>query len=174
MNKTLLLPAVLVVALAGCASWWGDKQGAVATLSPTQGSTTSGIVKFEQRGSSVLVAGEVRGLPGSGENGFHIHEKGDCSSPDGSSAGGHWNPTRQPHGMIGSSPHHTGDLASLKPDANGVAHFSFLVENATIGGGGPNDILGKGVVVHRDRDDFTSQPAGNSGPRLACGPILRT
>jgi Cu-Zn family superoxide dismutase len=170
MHKSLLLLTLLAAVLASCATNSGP--GAVANLAPTSGSSTSGVVKFSQRGDGVLVSGEIRGLRANEEQGFHIHEKGDCSSADGTSAGGHWNPTGQPHGKMGPGPHHAGDLQSLMPDGNGVAQFSFLVTGLTIGGGGPTDILGKGVIVHRDRDDFTTQPAGNSGPRLACGVIV--
>jgi Cu-Zn family superoxide dismutase len=98
------------------------------------------------------------------------HEKGDCSSGDGLSAGGHFNPGGKPHGHHGMGEHHTGDLPSLKADASGVAAIHF--ESRTIRvGGSANDIVGKGLIVHRDPDDFKTQPTGNAGPRLACAVI---
>ena len=99
-----------------------------------------------------------------------MHEKGDCSSGDGLSAGGHFNPGGKPHGHHGMGEHHTGDLHSVKADASGVAAIHF--ESRTIRvGGSANDIVGKGLIVHRDPDDFKTQPTGNAGPRLACAVI---
>jgi superoxide dismutase, Cu-Zn family len=163
------LSSIAVLALAGCAAY-SSGPSATAKLEPTRGSTTSGTVAFAQSGDVVKVSGEVRGLKPGAEHGFHIHEKGDCSSGDGMSAGGHFNPGGKPHGHHGAGEHHTGDLPSLKADANGVATFSF--ESRTIRvGGTANDIVGKGLIVHRDPDDYKTQPTGNAGPRLACAVI---
>jgi Cu-Zn family superoxide dismutase len=157
-------------ALAGCATPAGPS--ATATLAPTTGSTAAGNVRFAQRGGKVMVTGEVRGLKPNAEHGFHVHEKGDCSSGDGMSAGGHYNPGGQPHGRHAAGLHHAGDLPSLRSDGAGVARFSF--ESSTISvGAGPADIVGKGLIVHRDPDDYTTQPTGNAGPRLACAVIQR-
>ena len=145
---------------------------ASATLAATTGNTVSGTVTFTQQGSAVLVAGEVRGLAPNTEHGFHIHEKGDCSSGDGMSTGGHFNPTAQTHGAHDHSAHHTGDLASLKADANGVARFSYTSTTLTVGAGA-TDVIGHGLIVHRDADDFKTQPTGNSGPRVACAVIVK-
>ena len=99
-----------------------------------------------------------------------MHEKGDCSAPDATSAGGHFNPDTKAHGMPNSDMSHAGDMPNIKSDANGNATYSaklsgFSVDNSATG------ILGRSVVVHRDPDDYKSQPAGNSGPRIACGLI---
>jgi Cu-Zn family superoxide dismutase len=171
----MILPAAAAAALflAGCAATGGPGPHAVANLAPTAGNATSGMVHFTAVGGGrVRVAGEVRGLRPNLEHGFHVHEKGDCSSPDAMSAGGHFNPTNAPHGRHGSGGHHAGDLPSLRANASGVASFSF--ESSTIAlGTGPADVLGKGLVVHRDPDDYTTQPTGNSGARLACAVITR-
>ena len=166
-----LLAAALAAALAGCATPGGPV--ATATLSPTMGNNTAGAVRFaQQRNGRVLVSGEIRGLKPNGEHGFHVHEKGDCSSGDGNSAGGHYNPNAQPHGRHEMGPHHAGDLQSLRADASGVARFS--VESTGISGGpGVADVMGRGLIVHRDPDDYATQPTGNSGPRLACAVIVR-
>jgi Cu-Zn family superoxide dismutase len=171
MNKKLLTLSLAAAALAGC-SGLSPAQGprAIATLQPTTNSITNGTVEFAQVGDSVRVKGEIRGLKPNAEHGFHVHEKGDCSSGDGMSAGGHFNPTSQPHGMHGGGAHHTGDLPSLKADANGVARLDFSTSALRVGTG-PTDIVGKGLIVHRDPDDFKTQPTGNSGPRLACAVI---
>ena len=170
-TRTSLILSAAGLALAGCASFGGGP-GAVATLAPTAGNTTSGSVQFTQKGDRVQVSGEVRGLKPNAEHGFHVHEKGDCSAPDATSAGGHYNPGGRPHGRHGAGAHHTGDLPSLKADANGVARFSF--ESASISvGAGAGDITGRGLIVHRDPDDYTTQPTGNAGARLACAVITR-
>ena len=143
---------------------------AFAELKPTAGQSASGIVWFEQRGEQVQVTARISGLKPGQEHGFHVHEKGDCSAPDATSAGGHLNPTGKPHGAPGGE-HHAGDMPSLKADASGVAQDSFLVPG-TVTGSGAGDFVGKAAVVHADRDDYATQPSGNSGARIACGVIL--
>ena len=166
-----LAPLVAALVLSACASTMGGPR-AVAQLQSTTGNSAAGSVSFTQSGDKVLVSGEVRGLKPNAEHGFHVHEKGDCSSGDGMSAGGHFNPGGKPHGSHGGAEHHTGDLPSLKADAGGVAKISF--ESRTIRvGSTANDIVGKGLIVHRDPDDFKTQPTGNAGPRLACAVIAR-
>jgi Cu-Zn family superoxide dismutase len=170
-----LRPAALTLAaltaLAGCATTpTGPK--AVAMLAPTTGNTASGTVRFVQTGNKVMVSGEVRGLKPNAEHGFHVHEKGDCSSGDGMSTGGHFNPTGKPHGNHDMGEHHAGDLPMLKANASGVATFSYESKTISVGSG-VTDVVGKGLIVHRDPDDFKTQPTGNSGPRLACAVITR-
>jgi Cu-Zn family superoxide dismutase len=167
-----LITTLAVLCLAACASF-SSGPSATATLSPTVGNSTSGTVRFAQEGERVRVSGEIRGLKPGAEHGFHVHEKGDCSSGDGMSAGGHFNPTAQAHGRYDAPAHHTGDLMSLKADASGVATFSYDSPSLRVGSG-MNDIVGRGLIVHRDPDDFTTQPTGNAGPRLACAVIARS
>lgn len=143
---------------------------AFAQLAPTTGNTASGRVTFTPLPGKVLVQGEVRGLKPNSEHGFHVHEKGDCSSGDGMSAGGHFNPSGAPHGRHGAGSHHAGDLPSLVADADGVARFSFETPTLSVGTG-PADVVGRGLIVHRDPDDYRTQPTGNAGPRLACAVI---
>jgi superoxide dismutase, Cu-Zn family len=165
--------AVSAIFLAmGCAAPPPQGPGAVANLNPTAGNNTSGTVRFAQSGGQVLVSGEVRGLKPGGIHGFHVHEKGDCSSFDGNSAGGHFNPDGRPHGQHGHAPHHAGDLPSLQADANGAASFRFETNTITVGSG-VTDVVGKGLIVHRNPDDYVTQPTGNSGPRLACAAIVK-
>lgn len=166
-----LFSLVAAGAVAGCATPAGPR--AIASLMPTTGNSATGTVRFVQSGNKVMVNGEVRGLKPNAEHGFHVHEKGDCSSGDGMSAGGHFNPTAMPHGNHGRGVHHAGDLPNLKAGANGVATFSFESSTLTVGGG-VTDIVGKGMIVHRDPDDYTTQPTGNAGPRLACAVILKS
>jgi Cu-Zn family superoxide dismutase len=144
---------------------------AEAKLESRSNSTTEGTVRFRESGGNLLANVEVRGLAPNSEHGFHVHEKGDCSAPDASSAGGHFNPTSQPHGLPGSNAHHVGDMKNLRADANGVVKTEVPFTGMTLAAG-PNSVVGRSVVVHRDPDDYTSQPAGNSGPRIACGVIV--
>lgn len=169
--KTTLLLLTTAALLGACASTPSGPR-ATAQLQPTTGNTASGSVSFVQKGNKVLVSGEIRGLKPNAEHGFHVHEKGDCSSGDGMSAGGHFNPTGAPHGSHGMGMHHTGDLPSLKADAGGVARVNFESGSLAVGSG-VTDVVGKGLIVHRDPDDYKTQPTGNAGPRLACAVIAR-
>lgn len=170
MKNFLTLAASL--ALCACAvPTFGPS--ASAQLSPTQGNPTQGSVLFTQSGGKVLVKVDIRGLKPNAEHGFHVHEKGDCSSGDGMSTGGHFNPTSSAHGAHGVGMHHSGDLPSLKADANGNAKVTF--ESSTISiEGGVSNIIGRGLIVHRDPDDYKTQPTGNAGPRLACAVINKS
>jgi len=170
MNKNILAAAVAAAALVvtACATTPFDSAVAIAKLEPTKGSTTTGTVTFAQRMSRVVVTAEVRGLA-PGEHGFHMHEKGDCTSGDGMSTGGHWNPDSTPHGPQGGA-HHAGDMPSLVADANGNAKASFSLEGVTVAAG-PKSVVGRGLIVHKDPDDYATQPTGNAGARVACAVI---
>jgi len=182
--KTTLSALIAGALVAGCASLGGASgPKAVANLAATKGNSASGSVTFEQQGDKVRVSGTVTGLKANAESGtvtglkanaehgFHVHEKGDCSSGDGMSAGGHFNPLGKAHGHQGAE-HHAGDMPNLRADAYGNASFSFEVAGITVGSGA-TDIVGRGLIVHRDPDDYKSQPAGNAGPRLACAVIAK-
>ncbi|MDR6990344.1 superoxide dismutase family protein [Luteimonas sp. 3794] len=144
---------------------------AMATLQPTAGNETAGELRFAVVNGRIEVTGTVTGLPAGGTHGFHVHETGDCSAPDASSAGGHFNPGSTDHGRVGQGAHHAGDSDNIVAGTDGTAEVSGWLEGATIGGGGADDIVGKGVIVHKDADDYETQPTGNAGDRLACGVI---
>lgn len=144
--------------------------GVSASLIPLQGSKANGTVRFTQKGSKVNVAGEVFGLT-PGLHGFHIHEAGDCSAPDGASAKGHFNPANKPHGAH-TGERHSGDLGNITADASGMANINVDVDGISLSTGA-NGILTRSVIVHADPDDLKSQPAGNSGKRIACGIIVQ-
>jgi Cu-Zn family superoxide dismutase len=164
--------AVVAAALAGCAGMSpGAGPTATAKLEATRGNANTGTVTFSQQGDRVMVHARVEGLKPGQEHGFHVHEKGDCSSGDGMSTGGHFNPTGKPHGPQDAD-HHVGDLPALKADANGRADAQFHVTGVTIGSG-VADIVGKGLIVHAMPDDYRTQPTGNAGGRIACGVITR-
>lgn len=142
---------------------------AMAALKPLGDNKVSGTVQFMQQGQGVHAKVEVTGLPPDSEHGFHVHEKGDCSAPDGTSAGGHFEPHGKPHGPQDAA-HHSGDMPSLKSDANGRATLDFKMENVTVAPG-DSTVVGKAVIVHAKPDDFKTQPSGNSGARVACGVV---
>ncbi|QNP48930.1 superoxide dismutase family protein [Diaphorobacter aerolatus] len=169
-----LAAAAAVITLAGCASSSTSpvKPQAAAALEATRGNEVKGTVRFMQTGdNAVLVTGQITGLKPNMEHGFHIHEKGDCSSGDGMSAGGHFNPSGAAHGKYGRDPHHGGDLPSLRADANGVARVNEEIRGINLKAGADNNIVGRGLIVHADPDDFKTQPTGNAGARMACAVI---
>jgi Cu-Zn family superoxide dismutase len=168
MKAGHVLVLVAAAALAGCQSMSGEAPRASAGLSSTSGSKVIGEVNFEQVGGKVRVIAQVIRLPANKEFGFHIHEKGDCSSGDGMSAGGHFNPYGKPHGKGGDR--HAGDLPNLKSDAKGKAKLSVDLDIITLTRG-PASIIGRGMIVHADADDYKTQPTGNAGARIACGVI---
>ncbi len=169
MNNTLITAVSAAWLLTACAGSGGGPS-AEAKLAPTKGHTTTGTVVFRQMGNDIEMTAHVAGLT-PGAHGFHIHEKGDCSAPDGTSAGGHFNPTGQPHGHPQQGPHHAGDMPMLETDAYSNARLVAVLRGLTLDGA--NGIVGKGVIVHAAPDDFKTQPTGNSGARMACGVIVK-
>ena len=154
--------------LAACASI-PEQPAATATLSARSGSNVSGSVGFAETSGGLKIRAKVAGLA-PGAHGFHIHEAGDCSAPDAASAKGHFNPAAKAHGHYSEADHHGGDMPNLMANAQGEATFDFTI--AGLGLSGPNGVVGRSIVVHADPDDYKSQPAGNSGARIACGVIV--
>lgn len=155
---------------SGCASLQDAGPSARVQLESRSSSTVTGTLELRQKADGVQITGEVRGLSPASAHGFHVHEKGDCSAADASSAGPHFNPQGAPHGKMGQAPHHAGDMPNIVADRRGTAQVDVLVPGATLTPGVAS-IAGRSVVVHRDPDDYSTQPAGNAGPRLACGVI---
>lgn len=145
--------------------------GAVAELASTQGNTATGSLALTGVEGGVHLTGALQGLKPNGEYGFHIHEKGDCSAPDASSAGSHFNPTNAQHGNPEGDSHHAGDMLNAKSDDQGVAKVDTVAKGVTLHSGQPTDVLGKAVVLHEKADDYKTQPSGDSGSRIACGVI---
>jgi len=141
---------------------------AVCVLHHTKGSDTHGTIWFTQRGNEIEVSGEIMGLK-PGQHAFHVHEFGDCTSPEAMSAGAHFNPSGAPHGGPHTKQRHVGDLGNITADASGKA--TVQIRDAEIKLEGPHSIIGRSLIVHADPDDFKSQPAGNAGGRIACGVI---
>jgi Cu-Zn family superoxide dismutase len=151
----------------------GSGPSATATLQPTKGSSTAGSATFTQKGGKVLVAANITGLKPNQEHGFHIHDKGDCSSGDGMSTGGHFNPQAKPHAHPSTPDRHAGDMPAVRADDYGNASLSAELDIITVAEG-PTGIVGRGLIVHAQPDDFKTQPTGNAGARLACGVIQKS
>ena len=144
---------------------------AVAVLHPTQGNNVSGTITFTEVADGVQVHAEVTGLT-PGKHGFHVHEFGDCTAADASSAGAHFNPTKQPHAAPDATARHVGDMGNIETDTSGAAKLDYLDHNMSLAND-ERSIIGRSVVVHAKADDLKSQPAGDSGARVACGVIGR-
>lgn len=141
---------------------------AVCVLHPTEGNDVTGTVTFTQSGAGVLVVAELEGLT-PGKHGFHVHQYGDCSSLDASSAGGHFNPAEEQHGAPDDEMRHVGDLGNLEADQNGKATYERV--DSAISLNGNHSIIGRAIIVHAGEDDLTSQPTGDAGARVAAGVI---
>ncbi len=198
--KTILLASAIALAMAACSSMPAGSNNmtsntsnsmssrsasasapnlattstvnaASANLASASASLVSGKLSLMPMRDGVHLTGEVGGLPPNSTHAIHIHENGDCSATDASSAGGHFNPTRQPHGKVGTATHHAGDMNNIVANASGVARVDLHASGVVLGGNADNNAVGRAVVVHAAPDDYTSQPAGNAGARVACGVI---
>ncbi|MEX0780212.1 MAG: superoxide dismutase family protein [Balneolales bacterium] len=141
----------------------------VAVITPTEGNDISGEVTFTQENNGVSVNATISGLDPESRHGFHIHQYGDCTADDGTSAGGHFNPQNMRHSDPDDTERHMGDLGNLDSDQNGIATLNFT--DSVIQLTGESGILGRGVIVHAGEDDLETQPTGDAGPRLGCGVI---
>jgi Cu-Zn family superoxide dismutase len=181
MNKTrniqlIIISVILLIAslvassyiTSGPTSSQGNIKKAKCVLYPTQGNKVSGVISFTATDSGIKVTGSIQGLS-KGKHGMHIHECGDCSAADGSSAGGHFNPMGKSHGGPMDMNRHEGDMGNLLADDSGKAHIDYYDKMLSFEG--ENSIIGRSIIIHKSEDDFKTQPTGNSGARVACGVI---
>ena len=168
--RPLIAAAAATVLLAACQTMPPEAPRATAQLQPTKGNKTFGEADFEQVGDKVRVVVFVQGLKAGQDHGLHIHEVGDCSSGDGMSTKGHFNPYGKPHGHPGGAERHAGDLPALKANQEGRANIQVDLDIITLTPG-PANVVGRGLIVHADPDDYKTQPTGNAGARIACGVI---
>lgn len=143
-------------------------QKAVCVVYPTQGNNVTGTITFTKVEGGIKVVADLKGLT-PGKHGIHIHECGDCTASDGTSAGGHFNPMSETHGGPMAAMHHEGDMGNIEADSAGNAHLEFVDKSMSLEG--MTSIIGRSVIIHKDADDFKTQPTGNSGARVACGVI---
>ncbi len=141
---------------------------AIAVVYPAKDKTVKGMITFTQTEKGVKVVAHLEGLT-PGKHGFHVHEFGDCSAPDATSAGGHFNPTQMAHGAPTDATRHAGDLGNIVADEKGVANLEWLDPVMQLSG--PHSIIGRAVIIHAKEDDLKTQPTGNAGAREACGVI---
>jgi Cu-Zn family superoxide dismutase len=154
------------LAIAACSN---GKTSAVATLQPKSDSHVTGTATFMEKGNEVGIAVDVKNLP-PGKHGIHVHEKGDCSAADASSAGDHFAPGGGQHAGPTAQNRHAGDLGNIEAGADGSATLTITTDALRVGSG-DRDVIGKALVIHADPDDLTTEPSGNSGGRIACGVI---
>lgn len=149
------------------------RSSAKASLTAAPGRAVKGDLTLTNEGTAVSIRGDITGLDPGKEHGFHVHENGQCSAPDFQSAGEHFNPTKDAHGGPNSDARHLGDIPNLKADKDGRATINVSLKGATLvdKDGGPNEILGKALIVHAMPDDYKTQPSGGSGGRIACAVI---
>ena len=141
---------------------------AIAVITPTKGNSVQGVVTFDEVAKGIHVVANLTGLT-PGKHGFHIHEFGDISSDDGSSAGGHFNPTGMPHSMPMSEKRHAGDMGNIEADENGGAHLDYI--DSVMKLNSEYSIIGHAIIIHAKEDDFKTQPTGNAGARVGYGVI---
>lgn len=169
-QKFFLSIAAAIVALgfSSVATAADETTKAIAVLGAASGSSVAGTVTFTSGSDGVTVVADISGLT-PGKHGFHIHEFGDCSSPDAKSAGSHYNPMKHEHAGPDAANRHMGDLGNIEADASGKAHVEMKDKMLKLSG--ENSIIGYGVIVHEKADDMKTQPTGDAGGRVACGVI---
>jgi superoxide dismutase, Cu-Zn family len=143
---------------------------ATAKLAAASKSKVAGSITFKQTDDGVEVTANVENLT-PGDHAWHVHEKGDCSAPDATSAGGHFNPENKKHGAPDGTEHHAGDFGNLTAGKDGKATATITMKGVTLEEGAATSLVGKGFIVHEKKDDFKTQPTGNAGGRVACGVI---
>jgi len=178
MKSTIILTVSLTLGIFYLLSSFKQDQimektkNAMATINSKSGSNVSGKVTFSELDGNVTMKAIIKGAS-PGDHAIHIHLEGDCSAEDGSSAGGHWNPTGEDHGKWNQAPFHRGDIGNINVDSEGEGRISRTTDLWCIGCGDVSkDILGKSIIIHQGPDDFSTQPAGAAGPRIGCGEIV--
>ncbi len=174
----ILALGVAVLLAAGAAVADSSKSGAPAQTAPAgkrsvpiegrSGSSLTGTAEFTMHGGQMMITVNVKGAP-PGTHAVHIHEKGDCSAPDASSAGGHFNPAGHQHGAPDAKEHHAGDLGNMEVKSDGTG--SLMIHSSGLSLEGASSIVGRAIIVHEKSDDFVTQPTGNAGGRIGCGVI---
>ena len=178
IKTSLLLLIGISLALVSCSRTQQDigvlstptAKQAIATIGPASDSNVTGMAIFTQNGDQITLTIQIQNAS-PGVHAVHIHESGDCSAPDGTSAGGHWNPTGVAHGKWREGEFHLGDIGNITVGEDGTGSIELTTDLWEIGTGSDVDIVGRGIIVHAGADDFTSQPSGNAGARIGCGAI---
>ncbi|PKA83875.1 Cu-Zn family superoxide dismutase [Ulvibacter sp. MAR_2010_11] len=149
-------------------------KGMTITMESKSESNATGSVAFKEVNGTVAMEATLEGLT-PGVHAIHIHEKADCSAADGTSTGGHWNPTFAQHGKWGATEgYHRGDIGNFKVGEDGKGFISMQTNEWCIGcDDETKNIVGKAIIVHQGEDDFVTQPTGDAGGRVSCGGIIQ-
>ncbi|MCI4442119.1 MAG: superoxide dismutase family protein [Lentimicrobium sp.] len=175
MKKIIFSIVLIIAVIIGCKTKGnsGDSKNLNITFESKSNSKVTGTATFTEKKGKVIFVAKLSGL-NPGIHAIHIHEKSDCTAADGSSAGGHWNPTFKKHGQWGVGEYHRGDIGNFIADEKGNGTITLTTDEWCIGcEDATKNILGKGLIVHQGADDFVSQPAGNAGARVACSAIIK-
>lgn len=174
MKKIILATFIITVIIISCkSSNTNNSKKLIINFESKSNSKVTGTATFIEKKGKVFLTAKLSGLT-AGIHAIHIHEKSDCTAADGSSAGGHWNPTFKKHGKWDDTEYHKGDIGNFIADENGNGSIEFSTTEWCIDcDDATKNIVGKGLIVHQGTDDFTSQPAGNAGARVACGAVIR-
>lgn len=177
MRSTALLTITLTLGIFYLLSAFQQKKiqentkKAISVIQAKSGSKVSGEVIFSEIDGEVTMKALIKGAS-PGDHAIHIHLEGDCSAEDGSSAGGHWNPTGEDHGRWGAAPFHRGDIGNIKVGADGEGRISRTTDLWCLDCGDESkNVVGKAIIIHQGIDDFSTQPSGAAGPRIGCGEI---
>ena len=146
-----------------------EPKTAFAEIQGREGTEVKGVVTFTQTDEGVKIVARLMGVEGAGPHGFHLHTEGNCSAPDFTSTGGHFNPTGVDHGAPDADVHHAGDFGNLDVNDDGTGHLDMVSTMLTFEG--ESSLVGRGVILHEKADDLTSQPTGAAGARIGCGVI---
>lgn len=167
--KKLFIPLIIILTFISCGK--GEDKTAIVNIESKSDSNVTGNITFTEKGNKVIMKAEIFGLS-EGKHAIHIHETGDCSSADGKSAGGHWNPTDENHGKWMANAFHIGDIGNLEADASGKATAEKETDLWCLNcDDEKKNIIGKAIIIHAGVDDFNSQPSGAAGSRVGCGVI---
>jgi Cu-Zn family superoxide dismutase len=173
MKKIVFSVILIIIVIFGCKTLSTDTKKLLLAFEAKSNSNVSGTATFIEDKGKVTFEAKLTGLQ-PGVHAIHIHEKSDCSAADGSSAGGHWNPTFKKHGKWAEGEYHKGDIGNFTADENGNGTITLTTDEWCIGCDDPTkDVTGKSLIVHKNKDDFVSQPTGNSGARIACSAIIK-
>jgi Cu-Zn family superoxide dismutase len=168
--KQIVLAVFSIALFYACSP---QENSATAAIQAKSDSSVTGTIKFKEANGKVSMQADLEGLS-PGDHAIHIHAIGDCSAPDGKSAGGHWNPTNENHGKWMVAPFHVGDIGNLVVGEDGKGSISRETDLWCIGcDDSDKNIVGKAIIIHQGPDDFSSQPSGAAGPRIGCGEIVR-
>ena len=172
MNKNLKTLVCLAIPVLFMFSACKDNPSATVTISEKNSSGVTGTVTFTDKDGIIEMVAEIEGAT-EGDHAIHIHAIGDCSADDGTSAGGHWNPTNEDHGTWGTAPFHRGDIGNINVGSNGKGSISRDTDLWCLGcADETKNVIGKAIIIHEGPDDFSTQPTGAAGPRIGCGEIM--